>query len=121
MVAALSSAEDDDDANWITIPAFPITALKVAEFLQYERTTHEKVCCPFFHTFSSGPLTAQKNRVKGGKDHTPLSSGKEAISQAISALEQWFHSHAYSMATILSRSTGTPCAMTIRSGPLRMP
>jgi hypothetical protein len=63
----------DDDAKWTAIPAFPITASKVAEFLQYE-CTHEKVCFPLSLTFSLSTEQLKKTEVKGGQaHHTPLS------------------------------------------------
>jgi hypothetical protein len=83
--------------GWTTIPAFPITAAKAAMFLGYE-STHEKVCFPSPFVFLWLPSTelVHKQKMMGRKSTIPnLNVGKEAISQAISALEHWCFNHAH--------------------------
>src|SRR5215471_2395574 len=101
------AARSESELGYTLIPAFPVTAAKVALFLQYE-TTREKVggvfFFPFFFFFLScgfvpGPNVPLSQHARGGRTMTVPNStiGKSVVAQAISALENWRlnHHHLY--------------------------
>ncbi|KAJ7154430.1 hypothetical protein C8R43DRAFT_885108 [Mycena crocata] len=74
------------DPRLVAIPALPITAAKVAMFLQYE-STREKVCTLRSSESGVNLFGLQKKRGTTGETIAGSSIGKSQISQVISALE----------------------------------
>jgi hypothetical protein len=96
------------ESEYTPIPAFPVTAAKVAMFLQYE-TTREKVWflfSPLFFLFICELFHCQ--RARGSRTVTVPNStiGKSMVSQAISALENWRLNHHHLYKDIIEAQIG---------------
>jgi hypothetical protein len=88
------------DTRRVAISAFPITAAKVAMFLQHEMTREKKkVCASFYHLFSliSGGTDCRVKRSRKGGESTIAGSsvGASHIKVIISALENARQNEAY--------------------------